>query len=98
MSETQKHEYLTDIISELALAFSQSMRWSSRAMLKWRVLVADCLEEVDLILWKEKGRCNGVHWRISPALIIEIPGLVEMVEEGEVVRRAEKVEVGDLEI
>ena len=67
-------------------------------MLEGRVFVSYCLEEVNLVFGEEERGGDGVHGRVAPTLIVEVAGLVEVVEEGEVVRRAEEVEVGDLEV
>ena len=67
-------------------------------MLEGRVFVSYCLEKVDLVLGKEERGGDGVHGGVAPTLIVEVAGLVEVVEEGEVVRGTEEVEVGDLEV
>lgn len=68
------------------------------AVLEGLVLVANVIEEVDLVLLGEERSADAVHWGISPPLVVEATLLVQEVEELHVPFAAPEVEVTYLEI
>lgn len=74
------------------------MRVRHRAVLEWLVAVADVIEEVQLVLGREQSCSDGVNRGISPALIVEAAGRVEVVEELRVLLRPPEVEVTNFKV
>ena len=50
------------------------------ADLEGLVPVSYILEEVDLTLVREQGRCNRVNRSIAPSLVVEASSIVEMLK------------------
>jgi hypothetical protein len=70
----------------------------SRAVSKRNVIVGDVVEEVDFVLLQHQTCGNGVHWRISPALVEETAILVQRLEVVNVRLGSEPVQVTDLKV
>ena len=62
------------------------------------VTVPDILKIVQLTLVHEQGRSNGVYGRITPSLIEEATGVVEMVEKVHIGFTAVKGKIHDLKV
>ena len=60
--------------------------------------VSDVLEVVDLFARKQEGDADGVHGRVAPALVEELAGPVERVEELAERRGAEENHVAAFEV
>ena len=71
---------------------------SGRAMCERDMIVRDVVEEVDLILVQGEAGSDGVHGRVTPALVEKPAVFVERVKEIEVRLGAQPREGADFEI
>ena len=62
------------------------------------VVVANLVEEVNLLLLKEEACRDGVDRGVAPALVEEAARAVEVVEEVKVGGGAEEIEAADLKV
>lgn len=68
------------------------------AVVEGDVVVAHVVEEVDLVLLQEQGCCDGVDGRVTPSLVEEAAGVVQVVEVRSVGLGSPEVQAGDLEV
>ena len=62
------------------------------------MVVGDVIEKVDFFFFKHEGGGNGVHRRITPALVKEATCTVEVVEVVDIGVRSEPVQISNFEI
>jgi len=62
------------------------------------MIICYVIEEVDLVLRKEKSRCNGVDGSITPAFVEESTILIQRIEVVGVRLTAKPIKVSNFEI
>jgi len=67
-------------------------------VLEGLVAIADIVEEVDLILARKECGANRVHGGVAPALVVEAPLRIEMLEKLHICLTPPQVEVADLKV
>lgn len=87
MHQQKKAEELTrvslpvKVVFRVAVALQvQPKLLTSRAVGKGDVVVANLVEEMDLLLLQEKSRSDRVDWCIAPTFIEEATSVVERLE------------------
>jgi hypothetical protein len=76
----------------------QSRLLAGRAVRKRVMIIGDFVEEVDLILVQQQTGRERVDRGVSPPLVEETPGLIEVVKVVEIGFRSEPVEVSNFKI
>ena len=68
------------------------------AVLEGLVPISNIAEEVDLVFVCEQRRADTVHWRITPALVVETTFPIEEVKELAISLSTPEVEVTNFEV
>lgn len=89
---------MVKILSWVTPASGFRVQISLGAMLEGFVTIPNIIEEVELILPREKRRTYAVYRRITPTLVIEAALFIQIVKELGIGFISPKVHIGNLEV